>query len=109
LLGTVGLVFFSIGVLALGYLALTWVWNQIWPIASWVPLHQRPLVLYSVGAVLLGGQLMSVGFLAELITAYQGRDVDTYSVAEETPPHRSKTESIEATTLDVTDGAADVA
>jgi hypothetical protein len=58
-------------------------------------------VIYSVGALLLGGQLMSIGFLAELITAYRGRDADTYSVAEETPPHPARTESIEATTADV--------
>ena len=63
----------------------------------------------AVGALLLGGQLMSIGFLAELITAYRGRDVDTYSVAEETPPHPAKTESIEATTADVSGEAADVA
>ena len=36
-----------------------------------MPLHQRPAVIYSLGALLLGGQLMSIGFLAELITAYQ--------------------------------------
>jgi hypothetical protein len=32
---------------------------------------------------------MSIGFLAELIIAYQGRDSDTYSVSEVTPPHAS--------------------
>ena len=35
---------------------------------------------------------MSIGFLAELITAYQGRDTDTYSIAEETPSGRQPTE-----------------
>ena len=34
----------------------------------------------------LGGQLMSIGFLAELIIAYQARDSDTYSIAERTQP-----------------------
>jgi hypothetical protein len=29
--------------------------------------------------------MMSIGFLAELITAYQGRDEDSYSIAEQTP------------------------
>jgi dolichol-phosphate mannosyltransferase len=106
LLGTVGLVCFTIGLLGLTYLAVSWTWNALWPIDDWVPLHQRPAVIYSVGALLLGGQLMSIGFLAELITAYRGRDVDTYSVSEETPPHPSKTESIEATTLDAADDAA---
>jgi hypothetical protein len=43
-------------------------------------------VIYSVGALLLGGQLISVGLLAELITAQQGGSADSYSIAEETPP-----------------------
>ena len=31
--------------------------------------------------------MMSMGFLAELITAYQGRDEDSYSIADRTPAH----------------------
>ncbi len=54
------------------------------------PLHQRPAVIYSIGALLLGGQLISIGFLAELITAYQVRDSDTYSVAERTAEHATR-------------------
>jgi dolichol-phosphate mannosyltransferase len=104
LLGTIGLLFFGIGLAALAYLAFMWVWNRVSPIEGWVPLHERPAVIYAVGALLLGGQLMSVGFLAELITAYHGRDVDTYSVAEETPPHPAKTATVEATTADAVDG-----
>ncbi len=42
------------------------------------------MFFYCLGALLLGAQLMSIGFLAELITAYQGRDADTYSIAEDT-------------------------
>jgi hypothetical protein len=38
--------------------------------------------LYSLGALLFGGQLMSLAFLAELITAHHGRDSDTYSIVE---------------------------
>ena len=37
-----------------------------------------------MAALLLGAQMMSIGFLAELITAYQGRDEDSYSIAEQT-------------------------
>jgi hypothetical protein len=29
--------------------------------------------------------MMSIGFLAELITAYMGKDSDSYSIAEKTP------------------------
>ncbi len=86
LLGTMGLVCFLLGGLGLTYLAIYWIAARIRPEWALVPLHQRPATLYSLGALLLGGQLMSIGFLAELITAYQGRDADTYSVAEETTP-----------------------
>ena len=40
--------------------------------------------LYSVALLLLGGQLMSIGFLGELIIAYQPRDMVTYSIAGRT-------------------------
>jgi hypothetical protein len=34
--------------------------------------------------LLLGAQLLSLGLIAELITAYQGRPEDDYSIAEKT-------------------------
>jgi hypothetical protein len=67
------------------YLAATWL-IRLWDQAAFLPLHERPLLLYSVAALLLGAQMMSIGFLAELITAYQGREEDSYSIAEQTPP-----------------------
>jgi dolichol-phosphate mannosyltransferase len=86
-LGAFGLGCFVLGIAGLVYLSIYWLFGQIDPQPDHKPLHQRPLLIYSLGALLLGGQLMSIGFLAELIIAYQGRDSDTYSVAEETPPH----------------------
>ncbi|HVX61034.1 MAG TPA: glycosyltransferase family 2 protein [Pirellulales bacterium] len=86
-LGAFGLGFFMLGIAGLVYLSIYWLVGQINPGLELKPLHQRPALIYSVGALLLGGQLMSIGFLAELIIAYQGRDSDTYSIAEETPPH----------------------
>ncbi len=88
LLGSLGLISFLLGNVGLVYLAVTWVIYNLgyWPAAFGVyqPLHERPLVLYSVAALLLGAQMMSIGFLAELITAYQGKEEDTYSIAEKT-------------------------
>ncbi len=81
-LGTFGLISFVLGGLGMLYLAVYWVVGQLNPDWNLMPLHERPAVLYSLGALLLGGQLMSIGFLAELITAYQLRDADTYSIAE---------------------------
>jgi len=85
LLGTIGLVGFAAGALGMIYLGVTWVINFAQP-GTFRPLHERPLLIYSVAALLLGAQMMSIGFLAELITAYQGRDEDSYSIAERTEP-----------------------
>lgn len=82
LLGTVGLLCFLAGTMGLMYLTGYWVAARLHPEWQLLPLHQRPAVLYSLGSLLLGAQLMSMGFLAELITAYHLRERDTFSVAE---------------------------
>jgi len=89
LLGTIGLASFLLGNVGLVYLTVTWILNAL-GVQESQPLHQRPLLIYSVAALLLGAQMMSIGFLAELITAYQGRDEDSYSIAEQTPNCASK-------------------
>lgn len=84
LLGTIGITSFLFGILGLAYLAVHWVLAQAFPDWGLAPLHQRPAVIYSMGAMLLGAQLMSIGFLAELFTAYHARDIECYSVRERT-------------------------
>jgi glycosyltransferase involved in cell wall biosynthesis len=82
-LGSIGLISFLLGVFGLTYLAVTWFFTYFgW--AAFQPLSQRPLVMYSLGALLLGAQMMTVGFLAELMTAYMTRETDHYSIAEKT-------------------------
>ena len=51
-----------------------------------VHLHERPAVIYSIALLLLGGQFMSMGFLAELFVAYHDRQLSSYSIAERTSP-----------------------
>jgi glycosyltransferase involved in cell wall biosynthesis len=84
LLGSIGLVSFLLGILGMVYLGVTWL-IRLWDPDAFPPLHERPLLIYAVAALLLGAQMMSIGFLAEMITAYQGREDDSYSIAEETP------------------------
>jgi dolichol-phosphate mannosyltransferase len=82
LLGTLGIASFALGSAGLIYLAVYWVVDKIFPQWKLEDLHNWPAVLYSVAALLLGAQFMSMGFLAELFTAYYGRDAATYSVKE---------------------------
>jgi glycosyltransferase involved in cell wall biosynthesis len=85
LLGGIGLLSFLAGAAGMVYLGITWIINW-WVPESFLPLHTRPLLTYSVAALLLGAQMMSIGFLAELTTAYLGREQDSYSIAERTKP-----------------------
>jgi dolichol-phosphate mannosyltransferase len=89
LLGGIGLVSFLLGVLGMAYLGVTWL-IRLWDPDAFPPLHERPLLIYAVAALLLGAQMMSIGFLAEMITAYQGREDDSYSIAEQTPAFKRK-------------------
>jgi dolichol-phosphate mannosyltransferase len=84
-LGAAGLASFLLGAAGLVYLAGYWIASQIWPGLGLLPLHQRPAVLYAVGLLLLGGQLMSIGFLAELMIAYQRPQERSYSISQRTP------------------------
>ena len=90
-LGTIGLLAFLLGLGGMIYLAVLWMLTNVFG-HHYAPLHTRPLLTYSAAALILGAQMMSIGLLAELITAYKSRDEDAYSVAEETraaPPDRN--------------------
>ena len=83
LLGTIGLGAFGLGVLGLFYLACYWLVAQIAPDWNLTPLHQRPALLYSLGLMLFGGQLMSIGFVSELILAYHKEEIRPFSISEQ--------------------------
>jgi glycosyltransferase involved in cell wall biosynthesis len=93
ILGSVGLLSFLLGNLGLVYLGITWI-IRLWRPDAYPPLHERPLLTYSLAALLLGAQLLSIGFLAELLIAHQshsglaGVSDPGYSIAERTgdPP-----------------------
>jgi dolichol-phosphate mannosyltransferase len=91
-LGTVGLGSFALGALGLVYLTAYWFAARLYPEWNLQPLHQRPAVLYSVGLLLLGGQLMSVGFLAELFVAYHLPHDRGYSISQRTTPPKRDTD-----------------
>jgi len=80
-LGGIGLSLFGVGSMGMISLAVLWLDPQNRPIGS------RPLLFYSIALLLVGVQLMTLGILAELVTAYNIRAEDTFSIAE-TIPHR---------------------
>ena len=84
LLGAVGLGAFGIGFLGLAYLGCAWVAMNVFGLADPSPIGDRPLLLYSIAALLLGSQALSLGLLAELVVSYVTRDRDSYSVKERT-------------------------
>jgi len=74
-LGLLGLLLTSLGLSGLGYLAVLWIIDQ-------GPIGTRPMLGYSTAAIVVGVQLICLGILAELITAYHIRNRPPYSVAE---------------------------
>jgi dolichol-phosphate mannosyltransferase len=84
LLGSIGLFATLLGVVSLACLAGHWVISRMLDSMEDIHLHQRAALYYALALLILGGQMMSVGFLGELITAYLGHQVDTYSIAERT-------------------------
>jgi glycosyltransferase involved in cell wall biosynthesis len=82
-LGSIGLFFAMLGAIGLTWLTITWL-VRLWAPAAFPPLHERALPIYALASLLLGVQLLSIGFLAELLTAFRGRDEDNYSVSERT-------------------------
>jgi glycosyltransferase involved in cell wall biosynthesis len=78
-MGGIGLILLIMGTIGLLYLAVLWVLN-------YRPIGPRPLLIYSVAVLGVGTQLVSLGILAELVTSYNLRSEDTYSVAERIGP-----------------------
>ncbi len=82
-LGGIGMTLFFAGLAGLVYLSSLWILMRI----GAVPLHSignRPLLAYSIASVLLGGQILSLGLLAELIVACMAKPNEAFSVRERT-------------------------
>ena len=86
MLGAFGLACFGFGLLGLGWLSFLWVLMNVIGLLDPAPIGSRPLLFYSLGALLLGAQAISLGLLAELIVANTGREQDTFSVREQVSP-----------------------
>lgn len=82
-LGGIGMTLFLLGLAGLSYLSSLWILMR----AGALPLEaigNRPLLAYSIAAILLGGQALSLGLLAELLVASTEKPGDDFSVRERT-------------------------
>ncbi len=86
LLGPIGLASLLIGTGGLTYLAICWVVTRVVPGMELFHLREHPIVLYLLGLLLFGGQLLSIGILGELITANHDHRTSAYSIAARTGP-----------------------
>jgi glycosyltransferase involved in cell wall biosynthesis len=81
ILGATGLGMLVLGAIGLTYLAIVWILGR-------GPIGTRPLLFYSAALLGVGTQLVSLGILAELVTSYNIRAGDTYSIAETLEPRK---------------------
>ncbi len=88
-LGGIGLVSFVTGAAWLLALAMEWTLSRIVPGIEDVHLNHRPAVIYALALLLLGGQMLSMGVLAELFVAYHGEQAQNYSISARTPQVRT--------------------
>jgi glycosyltransferase involved in cell wall biosynthesis len=84
MIGTLGLASIALGSLGMGYLALLWFLSRWW--IDFGPIGQRPLLIFSATAVLVGTQMFSLGLIGELIAFRMQRGESIYSIAEEVRP-----------------------
>jgi glycosyltransferase involved in cell wall biosynthesis len=87
LLGGIGLPAFLLGAAGLSYLAICWVLARF-QVHGFGPIGARPLLIYSLGCLIIGFQMLAIGFLAELVASRNIRKEHKYSIAEFTPPTR---------------------
>jgi glycosyltransferase involved in cell wall biosynthesis len=89
LLGGVGLPAFLLGAAGLSYLAVCWVLARL-GVHGFGPIGTRPLLICSLACLIIGFQMLAIGFLGELIAFQNVRNEHKYSIAEFTPPSQVK-------------------
>jgi glycosyltransferase involved in cell wall biosynthesis len=77
--GLVGLVFACLGSMILAYFGVEWIVTR--------QMHIRPLVLLSMGSIIMGIQFISIGLIGEMIT--HAGPKSTYAVKDTLPPKAS--------------------
>jgi dolichol-phosphate mannosyltransferase len=82
LLGSLGLGCFAISGLTMTILTFWWIVHRVMDVPNPIDLHTRALFYFSIAGVIIGIQLLTSGFLAELITKKTVRDEQIYSIKD---------------------------
>ena len=87
-LGSAGLISLLLGGMGMVYLAFIWCWSRMpWQgVEEAVHLHETAAIFYSMAMLLLGSNLLAMGFVAEMLAASMSRQRDEFSIAEYTSP-----------------------
>lgn len=88
--GAAGISASLLGGLGMTWLAFRWVISRCISGMDPFHIHETALMFYCLALLFIGAQLLTVGLLGEMITAFLARDVDTYSIAEYTSPADAK-------------------
>ena len=80
-LGGIGGLSFAAGCLALTILCIEWVIRLFDP-SAFPPLMERPLLLVSIGAILSGAQMLSLGLISGFIASFHQTE-EAYAVREQ--------------------------
>ena len=108
LLGAVGLISFVLGGLGMTSLALQWVLSRMIADIPVFHVSETALLYYSLGGLLVGGQMLSLGLIAEMLAAQSNRGTASYSIFEETGTPERTTASPREQTLTAEEGAGEV-
>lgn len=84
LLGTIGLVSFLFGSCGILWLTFWWFFSRMVESLEPIKLHERAIFYYTIVALILGTQFITIGFLAEMLTASTMRDETPYSIKSRT-------------------------
>jgi dolichol-phosphate mannosyltransferase len=87
--GTAGLITCLLGLLGLTYAALAWLVTRVFPAAAGLMPYDWRTILCSMGLLILGGQWMSIGLVAELLVAQRAPGVKGYWISQRTAPSQA--------------------
>jgi dolichol-phosphate mannosyltransferase len=93
LIGSIGLLFFTIGGIGISALTALWVVSRCSDSMADVHLHETAIFFYCILALLLGSQFLLAGLLSELIVSRTRKSYPPFSISQRSGQTESQTET----------------